>query len=54
MGYYLFSAFTADKAGKTYNTNSSMENNQTKEMKTTPLKNMDGMKLQLLENNDSV
>lgn len=31
-----------------------MENNQTKGMKTTPLQNMDKMKLQLLENNGSV
>lgn len=47
--HYLPSAFTADKAGKTYNTNSSRENEQTNEMETTPLQNMDGIQLQLLE-----
>lgn len=54
MGYCLFSAFTEDRAGKTYNTNSSMENKQTKGMKTTPMQNMDQMKSQFLENNGSV
>lgn len=48
--HWLFSAFTADKARKTYHTNSSRKNEGTNEMETTPPQNMDGINLQLLGN----
>lgn len=54
LDHYLLSAFTADRAGKTYNTNASRGNEQTNEMKTTSLQNMNGIKLQLWENYDNL